>query len=142
MASQTTNLELVLPAGNENVSREVINGNMEILDGAFGELDERIDYVAQTLLYGFLITQEFTCTYSMAANEAKTFTQADFSFSVPNGYEIVGIASFSSGSDSASVCYVQPGSSSYFMLLRSSAAVSSKTARVTVLFAREVNVPT
>lgn len=99
-------------------------------------IKEMLGISEPTDMHNYLICQEFTCAYSMGANEAKTFTQADFSFSVPTGYETVGIASFSSGSDSVSVCHVQPGSDSNFMMLRSSGAISDRTARVAVLFAK------
>ena len=40
MSTQTTNLGLTLPAGNEYVSRAVINGNMGIIDGAVGQVPQ------------------------------------------------------------------------------------------------------
>lgn len=36
MATTTTNIGLTLPASNENVSRQVINGNWELIDTAIG----------------------------------------------------------------------------------------------------------
>ena len=38
MATSTTNIGLTLPVGTENVSRQVINGNMSLIDAAVGAL--------------------------------------------------------------------------------------------------------
>lgn len=38
MASQTSNLGLILPVGTEYVSRQIINSNMSTIDGAIGAL--------------------------------------------------------------------------------------------------------
>ena len=126
MATQTTNIGLTLPIGSENVSLNVINGNMELIDEAVGELQEATD--------AMLVTREFTCTYSAAAEGAVALTQNNFGYEAPEGYTPIGIASFSSGSASAYVCYVQPTSASYFMYLYARTAITNKTARVTVLF--------
>lgn len=40
MASQTANLGLTLPVGSENVSRQVINDNMTLIDTAYGALNQ------------------------------------------------------------------------------------------------------
>ena len=40
MASTTTNIGLTLPASNENVSRQVINGNWTLIDTEFGKRKE------------------------------------------------------------------------------------------------------
>lgn len=40
MATSTTNLNLTLPSGNENVSRQALNDNFSKIDNAVGSLDE------------------------------------------------------------------------------------------------------
>lgn len=40
MATTTPNIGLTLPVGTENVSRQVINGNWELIDAAFGARKE------------------------------------------------------------------------------------------------------
>jgi len=40
MATSTTNLNLTLPSGNENVSRQTLNENFSKIDNAVGTLDE------------------------------------------------------------------------------------------------------
>lgn len=144
MASQTTNLGLTLPAGSENVSRNVINGNMELIDEAYGTMEENVDYLMNGgPLYDFLITREFTKTYSISANQSIRFARSDFNFTVPSGYLIAGIASWYSGSQYVNTCYVRPDSSDYFMAVQcqGTAPSGSVTARVTVLFVKEVNLP-
>lgn len=144
MASQTTNLGLTLPVGSENVSLDVINGNMELIDNAYGTMDEDVDYLKNGgMLYDFIVTQEFTKSYTISANQSVRFSRSDFNFTVPSGYLIAGIASWYSGSQYVNTCYVRPDSNDYFMALQCGATApnGTVTARVTVLFVKEINLP-
>lgn len=43
MATTTTNLKLTKPAGTEKPDISVINGNMDKIDTAFGDMQDDID---------------------------------------------------------------------------------------------------
>lgn len=50
MASYTENLNLKKPAGNENVSIDDINGNMDAIDEEFGNVQKKYTTIAGTML--------------------------------------------------------------------------------------------
>ena len=139
MATYTPNLNLTLPAGTENVSRQVINDNMTAIDNAYGTLE--------SYMYGGMLkVAEFTKAYNIASGASLVMTQNDFNYAVPTGYALLGLAGFSSGSANVSVCYVRPESDSYFMCVRNdsgSAAGSAQnpiTARVRAIFLKDIPV--
>lgn len=89
MATTTTNLELTLPAGTENVSRQIINTNMQKIDTAFGELDDRQVQVRTATgtvsSVAALANADVSCSISSAfTNGADTYFICNNSSSVIN----------------------------------------------------------
>ena len=61
MATTTTNLGLILPIGTENVSRQIINNNMQAIDDKFGNVDAA---VGRNKLRSLLTKTTITSSYS------------------------------------------------------------------------------
>ncbi len=82
MATTTTNLELILPEGTENISRSVLNTNFFIIDEAFGDLPN-----------------DPVFSGSISANRKANTTVGSKSVAAGNNVEATGLGSHAEGSN-------------------------------------------
>lgn len=142
MATYTPNLNLELPDGTDNYSRQIINDNMTAIDNGYGTLD---GYVFGNMLK----VVEVTYPYYIASGASLVMTKSYFDVvqHVTPGYSILGVAGFSSGSASVAVCYVRPNSDDYFMCVRNDSgsaagsALNPIIARVYLILIKDLPTP-
>ena len=79
MASSTTNLDLILPVGGENVSRQIINANNVKIDEAVGAVPSGTDLQSQVTALNNNITNvnnKITSFVTLSSNNYNTLSDA------------------------------------------------------------------
>ena len=93
MASSTTNLDLILPVGGENVSRQIINANNVKIDEAVGPVPSGTDLQSQVTALNNKLVKYVDTDYMYLNNLTWTTTTSGMNYAnipLPTGVTING----------------------------------------------------
>ena len=135
MAQTTTNLGLRKPARSDYVSVvDDINGNMDILDAAVGEVpsgtsvQDEIDTVNGTLEDAIIVEEySYTLASAVAAGDYVSVTASNLGITAKDGYTLIGIVGYESSSYNLAPYRMMPNTSGNVLSLKNFASSATSS---------------